>query len=191
MKRLEKGRYTPPLGYSMPKAILDILIDLGENLLDFKSPYQHIRRIRSDQRRKDRPPWWRYNQAMKYLEHRSYIKVKTEGDRIFIKLTKKGKLNALLDRIDKLEKTHRKSDGKWRIIVWDIPESSSKQRDQLRRFVKKLGFYKLQFSVFIRPYPIAPEAVTYLKESGLIRFIRFLRVDKIDDDKFLKKHFKM
>lgn len=165
------------------------MLDLGENMPLFETPYEHIKRLHREATGAPAPAMWRYNRAIRYLAYRKQLKIAKEGDRVFIKLTKKGRLNALLQRIAQSEINKRKWDGKWRIIVWDIPESSNHHRDHLRRFVKNLGFFKLQQSVFIRPYPIDGSAVTYLKESGLIKFIRILQVDQVDDDQFLRKHF--
>ena len=82
-------------------------------------------------------------------------------------------------------------DGKWRLIIFDIPESSKDKRNQLRWLIKKNGFTKLQASVFINPYPLNREAVAYLKQTGLMAYIRILRVDEIDSDAALKKHFNL
>lgn len=185
-----KRRYQPPPDYSLPKAILDILLDLGENIPFFESPYVRMKRLWREDRGIPAPPMWRYNRAIKYLEYREKLKIIKQGDRLFFKLTKKGRVEALLARLASSDKKLKmKWDGKWRLIIWDIPESSSGQRNKIRYFLKNLGFYQLQLSVFVRPHPLPGEAVAYLKESGLLKFIRFLRVDKLDDDEFLREHF--
>lgn len=180
-----KKRQTP-LNYSLRHAILDILYDLGESSVLFGNPRKQLDRWA---RGIPKPPRWRYNRAIKYLESLGQIKLSSKNDQIFIKLTKKGKLQALLLRMENDFARVRKWDGKWRVIIWDIPESSRKQRNRMRYAVKDLGFYQLQKSVFITPFPLPASAVQYLRESGLLKFIRFLRVDKLDDDRFLKKHF--
>lgn len=179
-----KKRNTIPLNYSTSRALLDILLDFGENF-----PIGSHRQLHRWAMGYPKPPRWRLNRAMKYLESLGQVKVIKENDQLFLQLTKKGKLRALLLRINKGYRKESRWDGKWRLIIWDIPESSNKQRDRIRYFLKNLGFYRLQHSVFITPYPLPQLAVEYLKESELLKFIRFLRVDKIDDDKFLRKHF--
>ena len=82
-----------------------------------------------------------------------------------------------------------KWDGKWRMVIFDIPEEASNERDQLRRLLLLNNFCKLQASVYISPHPINREAIDYLKETGLIKYIRFARIDELDDDKDLKKKF--
>ncbi len=136
-------------------------------------------------------PNWRLNQALAYLEHVGKVELSRENDELFIKLTKKGKIQALLERMGIEFRKAVRWDGKWRIVIWDIPESSRLQRNQIRYFCKSLGFRQLQKSVFITPYPIPGSAVQYLKESDLLKFIRFLRIDQLDDDRDLKKHFNL
>lgn len=180
-----------PVNYSIPRAILDILLDFDENFSSFAAPYQQFQKSRRYQMLgKPELAHWRYNRAMRYLEQRGQIEMTKEKDKIFIKLTKKGKLQALLDRIKINSGDGKKWDGKWRMVIWDIPESSHRERNRIRYFLKNLGFYRLQFSVFIRPYPIPGVAVDFLRESGLLKFIRFLRVDKVDEEGELLKYFK-
>ncbi len=179
----------PPLNYSLRHAILDILLDLGESSPIFGNPWKHLDRWA---RGIPKPPRWRYKRALRYLEKIGQVKLVDRDGKIFVRLTKKGELRALLIR---LEKDFKKStlpsrwDGKWRIVIWDIPESSRNQRNIMRYLLKALGFYQLQKSVFITPFPIPASAIQYLRESQLLKFIRFLRVDQIDDDRFLRRHF--
>lgn len=189
-QRQKINLHIPP-NYSIGKAILDILLDWAENTTLFESPYQQIKRLHREMRGIPAPLRWRYNRAIKYLVSLGQVKTITRNDKTFIKLTEKGKLRALLARLKHNYQKSKKWDGKWRLIIWDIPEASRRQRNQIRHFIKKVGFHQLQKSVFITPYPLPQEAVDYLRESELLGFIRFLRVDKIDDDSFLRNHFKL
>lgn len=167
--------------YSITRAILGAL---------FGSRYQHLKKVRQSLNGASYPTRWRYNKAMRYLEECGKIKSIRKNDEIFIKLTKKGRVQTLLHRIQAEHGIKdQKWDGKWRLVIWDIPESSNNERNRIRYFLKNVGFQRLQQSVYIRPRPLPADAVQYLKESGLIRFIHFLRVDKIDDEKLLFKKF--
>jgi DNA-binding transcriptional regulator PaaX len=114
--------------------------------------------------------------------------INRNGER-FVKITSKGQLELLVEKARAPLKG--KWDGKWRLVLFDIPIAANKSRDKLRRLLKSNNFYKLQGSVFISPYPLNREAIIYLKATGLIEFIRILRVDEFDDDSKLKKHFKL
>ncbi len=45
--------------------------------------------------------------------------------------------------------------------------------------------------MFINPYSLNREAVSYLKESGLMDYIRILKVEEMDNDLDLQKKFKL
>lgn len=48
--------------------------------------------------------------------------------------------------------TKRIWNGFWRMIIFDIPEGKRKQRDNLRHRLIKLGFGRLQDSIYLSPY---------------------------------------
>jgi phenylacetic acid degradation operon negative regulatory protein len=124
------------------------------------------------------------------LRRRGCLKIIYKNGQRFLKLTKKGELEALMAKV-KGKVPEKAWDGKWRLIVFDIPEQAREKRDKLRFLLKQAGFKKLQASVFISPYALNREAVEYLKQTGLTAFIRILKVEEIDDDKDLKKQFKI
>jgi len=123
-----------------------------------------------------------------YLAKKGFIKIVNKDNDRFIRLTKNGELEALLAKA-RLFNQPKKWDGKWRLIIFDIPEDSRGKRNFFRKLLKQNSFYKLQASVFISPYPLNREAIKYLKETKLYQYIRILKVEEIDDDKDLKKHF--
>ena len=49
----------------------------------------------------------------------------------------------------------------------------------------------MQASVYVSPYALNREAVEYLKETGLIEYIRIGRLEELDDDADLRKKFKI
>lgn len=148
----------------------------------FETPYGYIRRT-------SRIPYKRYYDTVHQMKKRSVVKIYEKNGKKFIKLTKKGQLEALLYRM-RVKKTER-WDGKWRVIIFDIPEKATAQRNLLRRLLKREGYKKLQNSVFISPNKLNRDIIKYLKETKLIGFIRILRVDELDDDRELKRLFKL
>ncbi len=63
-------------------------------------------------------------------------------------------------------------DGKWRIVMFDIPQTHERQRYLFRAKLKMLGFQMIQKSVFVIPYPC---------EEELSRICRTLRLlDHVD-----------
>lgn len=123
-----------------------------------------------------------------YLVRHGFIRYVDKNNERFVKLTKKGQLEALLAKA-RLPGQKQKWDGKWRLIIFDIPEDSKDKRHLFRRLLKINGFKLLQQSVYVSPHPLNREAVKYLQKSGLIGYIRILKVEEMDNDANLKRKF--
>lgn len=137
--------------------------------------------------------WKNYNSwknTIYYLQRKGLIKFEDKNNKKFIKLTKHGRLEALVAKAFAAEQKEP-WDGRWRVVMFDIPEESRDKRDTLRFLLKKKGFIKLQDSVLIYPYPLNREVISYLKETKLINYIRIMKVEEMDDDKDLKKRFNL
>ena len=52
---------------------------------------------------------------------------------------------------------NRTWDGKWRLILFDVPLGRDTQRNRLRRYLRNKGFGYLQNSVWITPDSLANE----------------------------------
>jgi len=135
-------------------------------------------------------PYRTFASALNSLERRGIIKIYQDsaGDK-FVKLTHKGQLETLLIKATQGISSDQKWDGKWRLIIFDIPEDARDKRDEFRWLLKRNNFKMLQASVFVNPYPLNREAVRYLQEARLMSYIRILKVEEMDNDKDLKKHF--
>ena len=77
-------------------------------------------------------------------------------------------------------------DGKWRMVMFDIPNKRKKERDVLRNMLKQLGFIKYQESAFILPYECKNEVDYVVEFFNLRPHVRFLEISKFDDDLALK-----
>ena len=64
---------------------------------------------------------------------------------------------------------NQKWNGKWLIVVFDIPEKQKRNRDILRNKLYELGFGKLQRSVFISPFDVYEDLVEFLESWGFTK----------------------
>lgn len=105
-------------------------------------------------------------------------------------LTEKGKKKILSFEFDRVAIRKPKLwDGKWRIVIFDIPESKKAVRDALRRKFKSLGFYQWQKSVFIHPFDCLDE-IEFLIEFFQIRpYVRFFEASRIMNESELLLYF--
>ena len=82
-------------------------------------------------------------------------------------------------------------DGKWRVLIFDIPEHRKGTREKIRRTLIAIGFERLQDSVWVYPYD-CEDLLTLLKADFHIRRdLLYLIVDSIENDKHLKHVFKL
>jgi len=110
---------------------------------------------------------------------------------VYIELTKEGKERLQRYKTISSSRRRQKWDGKWRMLIFDVWEKRRRTRDILRYELKNFGFIQLQRSVWIYPYPCS-EFIQLLKSD--LRFgknVRYIVVEKIDNDSSLKKHFKI
>lgn len=114
-----------------------------------------------------RPTWrsldssfesWAYGSGLlrqiQRLEAKALIETKMDsrsGERM-IRLTEKGAL-ACRPKTDPVEQWTRAWDGKWRMVIFDVPESDRSLRAKMRRRLMLEGFGCLQKSVWISPSP--------------------------------------
>ena len=110
----------------------------------------------------------------------------------FLCLTNKGKtkLEVLEVRDWKLDKP-KKWDGRWRMLIFDIPEKKRPLREKIRRTLMHIGFVKLQDSVWIYPYS-CEDLVTLLKADFKVgKDLLYLIVDSIENDKHFRVLFNL
>jgi len=113
-------------------------------------------------------------------------KKKSYDGSVLITLTDKGRLRALNSSFREFSVKKDKWDGKWRMIMFDIPEKCRKGRDALRYRFHVGGFYELQESVFLYPYDCKKEIRDLVEIFKLQKYIRFGLLDCIDDEEKIK-----
>ena len=97
-------------------------------------------------------------QRFKDLEEKGLITIGGIEDKTKITLTKLGQKKVLAYQVDTMElDVSLKWDGKWRIVIFDIPESRKTHRDVFRRKLIDLGFERIQDSVWRHKYPCSKE----------------------------------
>lgn len=170
-------------GRTLVSEILIALSDASDlKPFPFETPRARMRKTKHDPPRS-------YYQALYYLKRRGLAQIEGRGLHQTVKLTKQGFAEALRSKATAVQKDPW--DGKWRLVIFDIPESERKKRDLLRRILTKIGFLRLQDSVFVSPYKFSDTAAQYLKSIKLDSFIRVVQAEWIGRDEDLRKRFKL
>lgn len=137
------------------------------------------------------PLTWRTKSVIERFRQQRYVTIaEREDGNIVVKITKNGMTKALSYQLDSLKvKVPKRWDGKWRVVIFDVPERYRRVRDVFRMRLRQLGLLPLQESVFVSPYPCFEE-IEFLRELYGIAFtVRYLLVEKIEDDASLRSHF--
>lgn len=107
-----------------------------------------------------------------------------------LRLTAKGQRRLVSLTLSEYGATHsRRWDGKWRVLIFDIPEYNKKLREKIRRTLIAIGFIRLQDSVWIFPYD-CEDLITLLKtdfETG--KKMRYMIVEELEGDKEIRSAF--
>ena len=174
------------------KEILKYLLLSGMVYTAASSPYFTLR-LMERIFLKNKPSKKKFTYAFYYLKKRGLIEMKKEGYDVSVALTKEGKKKAGKYQIDDLEIEKPKTwDKKWRLVIFDIPVSTRLIRDIFRRKLKEFGFYPLQKSVWIYPYPCRTEINLLREFLGLHKQqLQVLEVTKLENDEFLRKKFSL
>lgn len=80
-------------------------------------------------------------------------------------------------------------DGKWRILIFDIPERKKRLRDRVRETLRAVGFVQLQQSVWVYPFD-CEDFITLLKADFKIgKDLLYLIVEGLENDRHLRTLF--
>lgn len=114
------------------------------------------------------------SKALNRLKKRLLIEgVKVDGQLIY-KLTNTGR-----ELIETGREDEANWDGKWRIVVFDIPETKRIVRNLFRRNLKKWGFKHLQKSVWISRRDVYDKLKRYIEELGLDPWVVIIETNKV------------
>jgi DNA-binding transcriptional regulator PaaX len=107
-----------------------------------------------------------------------------------LELTENGLMELMAYELrQKLIDSSKPWDGRWRFLIFDIPETRRVTRDQIRRSLISFGFYRLQNSVWVFPYE-CEEVLELLRINYGVRYdALYLRAEKVAKDQRLRRYF--
>ena len=121
----------------------------------------------------------KFSQLIYRLKKNGYIKIKNLKQNEGIILTKKGAEKVLKVKI-KTEKKRKRFDGKWQMIIFDIPEKKRQLRSLLREKLFLLEYQLLQKSIWICPYDVSKETEFILRKYSLDPYVKLFLIEEIE-----------
>lgn len=154
------------------------------NISPLEDLVTHVEHLIEEEDRKVKP---RYviARTIKTLVAQDMVHLHKTERSAYVQLTSEGrnKLRSLLLSADDMI-VPQSWDGKWRIVILDIPESNKKVRDALRYILKKAHFSLLKNSVWISPYPFEHFLANMKKDLGLTDEMIIIVTESIDINPF-------
>jgi len=193
VKNIRKYKYyfTKPKS-EIVKDLLSGLLVVGAIIVAANSPYFVPNVIKRYEKLKKYPKR-KVSDAFYRLRKQGFIEIQTVNRQIYISLTQEGKKRAGIFQIDKLRITRPKRwDRKWRLLMFDIPQTRKISREALRGKLKELGFLPLQKSVWAYPFECRAEMELLQDFFGLSKDeMRLIAAENIGDDSGLRQEFKL
>ncbi len=113
-----------------------------------------------------------------YLKTNNYIKVKSLEGNKGIMLTSGGIAKALRTSMV-IEAKQKRKDGKWIMIIFDVPQKYQKSRNILKSILLNSGYKLLQQSVWVNPYDVYEKTVALLQHHDLERYVKIFIIEAI------------
>jgi DNA-binding transcriptional regulator PaaX len=80
-------------------------------------------------------------------------------------------------------------DGRWRLCMFDIPESNKRSRRVFSIKISSMGMRKYQKSIYISPYACDTELAKVARYLRVEKFVRLVTAEKITDELHFKRLF--
>jgi len=128
--------------------------------------------------------------ALRRLEKKGYIRSWGEKNAWKFKLTKEGRSLLEKKKIEEIQIQKPASwDGKWRMVVFDIPEQYRQARNVLRGKLEHLGFRYLNLSVWVHPFECREEINAIVEYYDVGKYVRYVIVDSFDGMETMEHKF--
>ncbi|TSC96784.1 MAG: phenylacetic acid degradation operon transcriptional regulator, paaX family [Candidatus Berkelbacteria bacterium Licking1014_2] len=129
-------------------------------------------------------------QQVRYWRRQGYINTFLGGRDKLLELTPKG-LDYLQDLFLKETaiKRPKRWDGKWRVVIFDIPEKHRSNRNILRERLSRLNFYQIQKSVYVYPFECTNEIAMLCSHFFLTDFVIIMIAEIIQGEEKLVEFF--
>ena len=124
-----------------------------------------------------------FSKFINYLKANRYIKIKELENKSAIALTPKGARKVLKIKLNtEREKAQKRKDGKWQMVIFDIPEHKKKTRDIFRKYLRYLGYQPLQKSIWVCPFDVYEETKNLVENYFITPCVRFFLIEEVDLD---------
>lgn len=117
----------------------------------------------------------------------------TERDgKKFLRVTPKGRKALAFEQAKVALKNQKKKwDGRWRMVVFDIPERRRRVRTRLCAIMREIGFVRMQDSVWVYPYDCEDFIALLKAELKIGKDVLYAIADTIENDNGLRREYNL
>src|SRR3990167_6503356 len=126
------------------------------------------------------------------LAAKGYVVWVEKDDKKYLRITPAGrKVFAFEQAKVALKNQKKKWDGRWRMVIFDVPERRRRTRLRLCAVMRDIGFVRLQDSVWVYPYDCEDFIALLKTELKIGKDVLYTIVDTIEHDKDLRQQFNL
>jgi len=126
------------------------------------------------------------------LKRKRLISTHEKNGETIVVVSVDGKRRLARGNLDKLSiKTPKKWDGKWRLVIFDIPEKQKTAREALRNMLHSLGFLQIQKSCFIHPFECRNEVDVATAFFNITQYLTYIVAESVEGEKAMCTHFRL
>jgi DNA-binding transcriptional regulator PaaX len=157
-----------------------------------RATQQFSRELRKHLKRREEKKFSPENvrQALYRIKREGYYRqIQGRDGKIHFELTAQGE--KLLHKYQFSElgpKAPSKWDGKWHLVSFDIPQRANYAREILRDKLKRMGFFRVQQSLWVHPYDCTKELDFIIDFLHIEGYVLEFRV-KVERDERMKAYF--
>ncbi len=125
------------------------------------------------------------------LKQKGEIEFVEHDGKKYVRLTERGEQSLALtsQKLTLTDTKPKRWDKRYRLVMFDIPETRKKVREYLRFQMREIGFLRIQDSAWVYPYD-CEEFVALLKADLHIgKDVLYAVVEEIENDAWIRKHF--
>ena len=157
----------------------------GLVLIAVSNPFFGLQAVRAIKRNYQKKNWRSVYHSVRHLDKRGFVKIlgETPDGQLKVQITKLGESIIKSCAIDgiKLDKA-KPWDGRWRIVIFDVPVSKNQARRAFAEKLNQLGFVMIQKSVWICPFECDEQIYVLRKFYEIEKFVTILKSDDVEDD---------
>ncbi len=121
----------------------------------------------------------KFDQLVYHLKKNKHIKFENLEKQKNIIITKKG-LSKALKASFKVGERRKRKDGKWIMLLFDVPQRHQKSRALLMNILKNLGYKIFQQSVWVTQYDVLEKTEKLLKIYFLEKYVKIFIVEELN-----------